>query len=282
MAARLRRAIVSATIAVVAAALLIVAGAARRPALAHDMAGMDVSAANGMGARTAMSAHMRLTKLRARTPGDVARARDILSTLRRVLQPYRNYRAALLQGDRIFMPSVPQDVYHFVDYAASNQEYTGNFNREHPGSLLYVKKPGGDYVLVGAMYSAPADFTPDQLNELVPLSIARWHQHVNICLPIGITLDDLLRGYVGGDDTGLPGMIPVSASPDALRLDREYGVFADGRFGFEGTIADAQSCRAAGGHFLPLAFGWMVHVYPYSGDDLKVAFGLSVPEVAAN
>ena len=62
---------------------------------------------------------------------------------------------------------------------------------------------------------------------------------------------------------------------------RNLGFLADGRFGFEGKIADRDSCVAAGGHFLPQAFGWMVHVYPFAGDDLKVAYGTSVPKVGA-
>ncbi len=42
----------------------------------------------------------------------------------------------------------------------------GHFDPAHPGSLLYVKNASGDYVLVGAMYSAPADYTYDQLDEI--------------------------------------------------------------------------------------------------------------------
>jgi hypothetical protein len=57
---------------------------------------------------------------------------------------------------------------------------------------------------------------------------------------------------------------------------------ADGRFGFTGKIADPTECEAAGGHFLKQAFGWMVHVYPFNGDDLKVAYGMSVPQPPAN
>jgi hypothetical protein len=57
---------------------------------------------------------------------------------------------------------------------------------------------------------------------------------------------------------------------------------ADGRFGFEGKIHDSASCESAGGSFIPLAFGWMVHVYPFQGDDLKVAYGMNVPSVSTN
>ena len=76
-------------------------------------------------------------------------------------------------------------------------------------------------------------------------------------------------------------MLPVSANPKAVELNHTYGFLADGRFGFEGKIYDAKDCQAAGGHLVQQAFGWMVHVYPFSGDDLKVAYGMDVPKPIA-
>jgi hypothetical protein len=262
-------------------AILLTAAA---PAFAHDMSAMGnlSSAPNAMGSHMHMSEHMRMTDLRPQTPQDDERARTLLVTLRRALSPYRDYRAALVQGFRIFLPSVPQEVYHFTDYDASIREYRGLFDPERPGALLYVKKGEDDYVLVGAMYSAPAYYTPDQLNALVPLSVARWHEHVDICLPRGITLTDLLHDKIGADRTDLAGTLPVAANPEALDLDHRVGFMADGRFGFEGKIHDLASCEGAGGSFIPLAFGWMVHVYPFQGDDLKVAYGMNVPSVSGN
>jgi len=250
--------------------------------LAHDMSAMGNmgGAPNAMGAHMHMDEHMKMTELRPQSPEDEARAREIVAQLRTALMPYRDYRVALMQGFKIFLPSVPQDVYHFTNYPASNHEYEGRFEVAHPGSLLYVKK-GDDYVLVGAMYSAPGYYSPDQLNDLIPLSVARWHQHVDICLPKGITLSDVLRDRIGADRTDMPGTLPVAANPEALDLDHRLGFMADGRFGFEGKIHDEDACDAAGGNFIPLAFGWMVHVYPFQGDDLKVAYGMDVPAVAA-
>jgi hypothetical protein len=259
-------------------------------ASAHDMSGMDMPAAdpmhgdnpNGMsGAMSEMDAHMRMTTLVPPQPGDIDRAEYVLETCHRALIPFRNYHVALAEGFRIFLPQIPQPVYHFTDYRASGEEYRGNLDLNHPGSVLYVKD-GEDYDLVGAMYSAPPDFATSQLNEFIPLSVARWHQHVNICLPEGITVNDLLRGEVGAGRTGMAGMIPVGAVPDAEQINMRAGVLADGRFGFEGKIKDRAACEAAGGDFIPLAFGWMVHVYPLNGDDLKVAFGLSVPKPPSN
>jgi len=265
------------------AAVLLIVAAVSAPVFAHDMAAMDdMDAANGMGAHMDMGAHMKMTELRIQTPQDVERARDILATLRRVLPKYRNYRVALAEGYRIFLPAIPQPVYHFTDLRAASAEYSGRFDPAHPGSLLYSKIPNGDYVLVGAMYSAPPDDTPEQLDAFIPLGVARWHEHVNICLPAGIAFEDFIRGDVGADRDDLPGMIPIAANPEALELDRRLGFLADGRFGFHGKISNEPACREAGGHFIPLAFGWMVHVYPFAGDDLKVAYGMDVPNPPSN
>ncbi|HXW83881.1 MAG TPA: hypothetical protein VEJ86_05720 [Candidatus Binataceae bacterium] len=271
-----------------ALALLAAGLALTSTALAHDPVPLPevcTSSVNGMGAHLTipgMANHMRMTAYRAANAPDEDRAQQILTTLRRSLLPFEDYRVALARGYQIFLPEVPQDVYHFTDYRASAQEYGGHFEIDRPGSLLYVKKPNGTYALIGAMYSAPVDDTEDDLNNLVPLSIARWHQHTNICLPDGITINGLLGDDFGASRTDLPGTIPIAADPEALQRNRDLGVFADGRFGFTGTIADPRSCAAAHGHFIPVAFGWMVHVYPFFGDDLNVAFGMDVPKVAAN
>ena len=273
------------------AAMLALVGAVS----AHDMSSMNMDSdsnsmhgdmpsmsPNGMsGAAMAMDAHMKMTALRPQSQTDIDRANFVMESCRRALLPYRNYHVALAQGFRIFLPQIPQPVYHFTNYAASGNEYRGEFDLAHPGSVLYVKN-GDGYDLVGAMYSAPADYSEDQLNDLIPLSVSRWHQHVNICLPENITISDLLMGEVGAGHEGMPGMLPVANNPSAESINQKVGFLADGRFGFEGKIADQATCEAAGGHFVPLAFGWMVHVYPFNGDDLKVAFGLTVPKPPAN
>jgi hypothetical protein len=255
------------------------------PAFAHDMAAMkDMdgdSAPNAMGGQMGMGAHMVMTDSRPQTPQDIERAHEVMDTLRRTLVKYHDYRVALSEGYQIFLPTVPQDVYHFTDFRAAQQEYIGHSDPRFPGSILYVKNSAGDYVLVGAMYSAPADYTPDQLDAIIPLSVAHWHAHTNICLPNGVTLNDVLRGDVHGTQVDMPGMLPVSSSASAPAINQQLGFLADGRFGFTGKIADASTCEAAGGHMLKQAFGWMVHVYPFNGDDLKVAFGMTVPKPPA-
>ena len=38
-----------------------------------------------------------------------------------------------------------------------------------------------EYKLEGVMFTASPDATEDELNERIPLSIARWHRHVTVC-----------------------------------------------------------------------------------------------------
>jgi hypothetical protein len=150
----------------VTAAIVLVAAATfsgPAPARAHDMAAMggmdghDVDAApNGMSGHMEMSAHMVMTPSRPQMPQDVERARDVLATLRRALARYRNSRVALSEGYRIFLPTIPQEVYHFTFYPAAAQEYAGHFNAARPGSLSTRKtRAASTYSLVRCTVHRP-------------------------------------------------------------------------------------------------------------------------------
>ncbi len=178
--------------------------------------------------------HMRMTPMRPATPEDLARADQIAATLREAIEQYKDYRVALADGYKIFMPNLPQAQYHFTNYWNGYLEgFT--FDPARPTSLLYKKTRDG-YELVGAMYTAPRSATLEQLNERVPLGIASWHVHVNFCMP-----------------------------------PRDHAAHADWtRFGLTGSIATAEACAEAGGKFYPQIFGWMVHVYPFETSRAKV------------
>ncbi|PWT79789.1 MAG: hypothetical protein C5B57_13320 [Blastocatellia bacterium] len=171
--------------------------------------------------------HMRLTKRRTERPGDRERAAAIVTALRPALEQYRDYHVAIENGYQIFLPNLPQPVYHFTNYLEGFAE-AFRFKADQATSLLYRKTKGG-YELVGAMYTAPRDATENDLDMRVPLSIAQWHAHVNICLP-------------------RQGTAPTADWT---------------KFGPGGSISTADACAAAGGRFLPQLFGWMVHVYPF-------------------
>ena len=174
-----------------------------------------------------MGAHMRLTAKWADRPGDRERANAIVMALRAALERYRDYRVAERNGYEIFHPEIPQGVYHFTNYWEGFSE-TFRFTPDQATSLLYRKTANG-YELVGAMYTAPANASEIDLDARVPLSVARWHAHINICLPP--------RGGAAHADWTT--------------------------FGPDGSISTRDACNAAHGRFFPQLFGWMVHVYPF-------------------
>lgn len=189
------------------------------------------------GSMGGMMAHMYMTALRPIRPGDQQKADDIVADAKQAMEPYRDYRKALADGYRIFLPNVKQPQYHFTNYA-NGREANWTFDPLKPTSLLYKKNAGGGYTLVGAMYTDRVTASEDELDERIPLSIAQWHQHVNFCkAPFGHWAE-----YFG---------------PDA-------------KFGLMGSINTKEGCDAAGGVFIPHVFGWMVHVYPYETDPAKI------------
>lgn len=171
--------------------------------------------------------HLRLTPQWAERQGDRQRAETIAASLRGALERYRDYRVAERNGYEIFHPEIPQQIFHFTNYWQAYSE-TFRFTPNSPTSLLY-KKSGDGYELIGAMYTAPANASELDLDARVPLSVARWHAHINICLPP--------RGN--------------AASADWTK------------FGPDGSIMTAEACTAAHGRFFRQLFGWMVHVYPF-------------------
>ena len=174
--------------------------------------------------------HMRMTSLRVPSAKDRQRADQILAVLREVIEPYKDYRAALADGYQIFLPQMPQHEYHFNNYWNGFVE-SFTFDPARPTSLLYKKTRDG-WELTGAMYTAPRTATLEQLDQRVPLSLARWHEHLNLCMP---------RRAAGGANWKL--------------------------FGLNGSITTEDACRDAGGRFYPQIFGWMVHIYPFAAPD---------------
>ena len=202
-----------------------------------DMSGMDMDDAKSNekaavadmtpGHTDAHSQHMFMTTMRQETPEDVQRANEIVAQLRSGIEKYKDYHVALDDGFKIFLPNLPQPEYHFTRYRNGFLE-AFTFDPARPTSLLYKKTSTG-YELVGAMYTMPKRASEAQLNARVPLSVAMWHLHTNLCMPPR----DQLRG---ADWT---------------------------KFGLHGSIATEDACSDAGGRFHPVIFGWMVHVYPY-------------------
>jgi hypothetical protein len=215
---------------------------AKTPAMQMPMndAGMrEMTGGNADGAAHAMRSmedrqmntgpHMKMTTLRDLKPGDQEKAGEVAAAARRAAEKYTDYKVALADGFKIFLPNLPQKQYHFTNYRYAF-EAAISFNPEHPTSLLYEKN-GSDYKLIGVMYTAPKNANWNELDQRIPLSIAQWHAHINMCLP------------------------------PAERRNEAWGPKA--KFGLLGSITTKDECETAGGKFMPQIFGWMVHVYPF-------------------
>ena len=192
-----------------------------------------------------MGKHMRLTVARAGTAGDSARARALVDTLRKSLAKYHDVKVAEADGYKQFAPKVKMPrVYHFTRKAAAiKAQFT--FDPTMPTSLLYRKDAAGNFKLVGVMYTAPNGSSEAELDARVPLSIARWHQHVNVCVP------------------------------KFRERERWTEKAPNGRmkFGPAGTIATREACQAENGRWRDRVLNWMVHANVFESDDPAVIWG---------
>ncbi len=201
--------------------------AARQDAAIDAMSSMHMS--DGMAGHSAMSEHMAWSDTRPATDADRERARAIVKTLQAALAKYKDYHVAEADGFKPFHPELRQDIYHFTRWQ-NGLKAAFTFDPAEPTSLLYKKASDGGYELVGAMYTAPRGTSEAKLDQRVPLGVARWHRHVNLCFP-----------------------------PKEQRATADWT-----KFGVNGSIATKAACDAAGGRFYPQVFGWMVHVYPWA------------------
>ena len=203
----------------------------------RSMGGMSV-----MGeSMAAMTNHMCITPLRARQPGDEEKVKAMVAQVRAAIEKYKDYKKALADGYVIANPKVVQPQYHFTNDANVRLADT-MFDPTKPSSLLYYHTPTQRYQLEGVMYTARPSSTEDELNQRIPLSIVRWHEHTNFC--------------------GAP-------------ADKVKEYFGDHpKFGMFGSIHTKEACQAEGGTFMPVIFTWMIHMFPYE-DNLKDVFSMN-------
>jgi len=193
------------------------------------------AAGEAMSDQLPKDAHLRLTPLRMGTAADSARAWEFIGEMRRALAKYQDVRVAEADGFRMWLRRVPLPVYHFTSWRRAIEAMV-RFDLAQPTSLMYQRRPDGRFRLLGAMYTAPASATEDDLDARIPLSVARWHAHVNWCVPPS-----------GAD----------SRWPETLAGEPIFG------------IATRSGCDSVGGQFRPRIYDWSVHVYAFASDDAK-------------
>ena len=81
----------------------------------HDMAGMDMSGANGDWTMAAMAKHMAYSSPRPLTKADSVRSAQVINELRQAIAKYQDVKVAEADGYKMFAPQIKnQPQYHFT------------------------------------------------------------------------------------------------------------------------------------------------------------------------
>ena len=213
------------------------------PVLAQDLPGTVVTGTNGtMTPQGAADPHMRMTPVHPATPDDITKADQLAQQVRRAIAQYPNVRDAEKAGYIQFPPKADDlTIVHYVNPWLSYLE-TWRLDPKQPGSLLYERQTDGSLHLLGAMFTAPAEMSLEDLNKRVPLSVTRWHLHTNICVPEPIW--------------------------DEAQWARQRN--GQPLFGPDSPIATEKECSTVGGKFNPTIFGWMVHANVFAENPADV------------
>lgn len=215
--------------------------ATHSPAVAVDSQAQAALAGVIAGILSDTSSHMRMGPTRAATVADSARAAGIVLAARAALSQYADVGLAERDGYYRNMPWLEdQPIYHYNNARNFSAADSGAFDLARPVSLLYKKDGQGHMRLVGAMYAATASAAPDSLDALLPISMAHWHEHVNLCWP----------------GPSVTRYIPHTVDARTVFWLKLYL-----------SVTVASECRAAGGQFVPIEAGWMAHVYLFAGSD---------------
>lgn len=207
-----------------------------------DDMGASVNGMSVMGqSMAAMTNHMCITPPRPKQSGDEEKIKALIAQIKAAIEKYKDYKKALADGYVIANPSVVQPQYHFMNNANVRVADT-RFDPTKPSALLYFQTPTQRYKLEGVMFTDSTSASEDELNQRIPLSIGRWHEHMNFC--------------------GAP----------ANKVSEYHGEHP--KFGMFGSIHTKEACQAEGGTFFPVIFNWMIHVFPYE-DNLKDVFSMN-------
>jgi hypothetical protein len=236
------------SLAVTALAFAATISQAQQPDPMANMPGMKMGDKKGqddmkdMGpSMAAMAGHMYMTSLRPTQPGDEEKARAVVAQVKASIERYKDYKKALADGYAIGNPEVNEPEFHFISQA-NTAEAEKHFDPAKPSALLYFQTPKQRYKLEGVMFTVPPNASEDELNNRIPLSMVRWHQHINFCAAPA----DKVKQYLGQHP----------------------------KFGMFGSINTPDACKAEGGTFFPVIFTWMIHVFPYESD-LKDVFSMN-------
>ena len=128
-------------------------------------------------------AHMAFTSGVSATAADTDRALEVVRKLRAATADFQTLEAAEAAG---YAPRQRADnvraggVLH-VARVRSRGDRQRPFDLSKPQVLLFQQDAGGTMRLAGVMLVAPPSATGEDLDALIPRSVAPWHRHVNVC-----------------------------------------------------------------------------------------------------
>jgi hypothetical protein len=125
--------------------------------------------------------HMAYTAPRPGSAADTARALDVVHRLRAATARYSTVASAEAAGYESQAHGGMQQRHMLHLSRPGSLAGTAGFDPGTPQSLLYRQDETGQLHLAGAMFVAPKGSTERELDAMVPLSVARWHRHVDVC-----------------------------------------------------------------------------------------------------
>ena len=99
-------------------------------------------------------------------PGDMEKAKAVVAETKAMMERYKDYRKALLDGYVIANPKLKQPQYHFMN-EANTREADLHFDPRKPTALLYRRTPLQEYKLEGVMYTTSPEATEGELNQRI-------------------------------------------------------------------------------------------------------------------
>jgi hypothetical protein len=125
---------------------------------------------------------------------DTARALEVVRQLREATAGYQTLEAAEAAGyaPRQRAANVRAGGVLHVARIRARGERPRAFDLSHPQVLLFQRDAGGTMRLAGVMLVAPPSATGEDLDAVIPRSVAPWHRHVNVC---GTIEDGMIRRF---------------------------------------------------------------------------------------
>jgi hypothetical protein len=128
-------------------------------------------------------AHMAFTSGASATAGDTARALEVVRKLREATADFPTLEAAEAAGyaPRQRPENIRAGGVLHVARVRTRGERPQPFDLSKPQVLLFQEDASGTMRLAGVMLVAPPSATDEDLDALIPRSVAPWHRHVNVC-----------------------------------------------------------------------------------------------------